>query len=221
MDTNFTINPHQGIWLEDLPPELKLMVASYLPNVRCLRSLALSGPVRRGCAMRYEGELCRQAVRNQYASDTLSDLIMVYECSRVAEQPWKAVWAEAEVRGLLQRYGSGEMKRGRLADCNILIALELDRLSETVEWFVDRVTGEFLENGDREFVADEKEDRSSSVTATERSRITRAVCRFEWYCWLFGNQEARPFDRDFAAQREVLWDRFAPWENEELGCVHD
>ncbi|KAJ9646962.1 hypothetical protein H2204_000654 [Knufia peltigerae] len=59
-------------------------------------------------------------------------------------------------------------------------------------------------------------------TPTEIRRIQRTLYRFEIYCNLFRARKKPPaaaFDVD--EHRTVFFSKFSPWENEQLGCIHD
>ena len=49
-------------------------------------------------------------------------------------------------------------------------------------------------------------------------RIERSFYTFEIYCSLFGKSRSRLSLND---QLDLFFNRFAPWENEQLACVHD
>ncbi|KAJ5554104.1 zinc finger domain protein [Penicillium frequentans] len=57
-----------------------------------------------------------------------------------------------------------------------------------------------------------------SFTPSEIYRIERSFYTLELYCSLFGQSRSR-LSRD--DQIDLFFKRFAPWENEQLACVHD
>jgi len=62
----------------------------------------------------------------------------------------------------------------------------------------------------------------SVITSQEISRIERALYRFEIYCNLFRKSTpTRVQPGAFDAQNQLFFASFAPWENEQLGCIHD
>lgn len=61
---------------------------------------------------------------------------------------------------------------------------------------------------------------TSTVTCQERCRIERALYRFEIYCNLFRNS-SKMQSLSYDMKRKYFFARFAPWENEQLGCIYD
>ncbi|KUJ18950.1 uncharacterized protein LY89DRAFT_582443 [Mollisia scopiformis] len=57
------------------------------------------------------------------------------------------------------------------------------------------------------------------ATSSEVARIQRAFYRFELYCNLFRDYENPPLS--LAEQKEFFFNKFAPWENEQLTCIHN
>ncbi|KND93678.1 hypothetical protein TOPH_01416 [Tolypocladium ophioglossoides CBS 100239] len=63
-------------------------------------------------------------------------------------------------------------------------------------------------------------NRSKSIARQEICRIERALYRFEIYCNLF--RESRKAQSSvYGEQKRLFFANFAPWENEQLGCIHD
>lgn len=62
----------------------------------------------------------------------------------------------------------------------------------------------------------------TSPSPSERHRIEGTFYRFELYCNLFRQERSR-VDNYFESeeQRDIFFERFSPWENEQLACVHD
>ncbi len=54
----------------------------------------------------------------------------------------------------------------------------------------------------------------------ELARIKRALYRFEIFCGLFPPPSGRP-DLGFREAQASFFSQFAPWENEQLACVHE
>lgn len=59
------------------------------------------------------------------------------------------------------------------------------------------------------------------VTRQEACRIHRALYRFEIYRNLFCQSPAKVQSSVYGEQNELFFSHFAPWENEQLGCIHD
>lgn len=57
------------------------------------------------------------------------------------------------------------------------------------------------------------------LSCSERNRLSRNLYRFQIYCHLFGDRESPPLS--VVNQRDKYFAHFAPWENEQLACIHD
>ena len=60
----------------------------------------------------------------------------------------------------------------------------------------------------------------SIATCQEMCRIERALYRFEIYCNCF-RESPKTQSSVYGEQKRLFFAHFAPWENEQLGCIHD
>ena len=69
--------------------------------------------------------------------------------------------------------------------------------------------------------------RSRAASPPEGARIARTLYRFETFRRLFGcfceNEEHRVdvIDEELLRYTPIFFSKFAPWENAQLGCIHD
>ena len=61
----------------------------------------------------------------------------------------------------------------------------------------------------------------SIATRQEICRIERALYRFEIYCNIFRESPKAQYSSVYGEQKRLFFSNFAPWENEQLGCIHD
>lgn len=65
--------------------------------------------------------------------------------------------------------------------------------------------------------------RVGHLTRTERTRLLRALYRFQTYCYLFGmgpRGDTKPFDAPNIDRLAGFFGRFPPWEIEEIDCIY-
>ncbi|KAJ5704060.1 hypothetical protein N7493_011198 [Penicillium malachiteum] len=105
--------------------------------------------------------------------------------------------------------------REHLAQITLREALQITDLYETVSSFATKYSARALS-----LIRNDEllQDSISSFTSSEISRIERTFYIFEIYCTLFGQSQPR---LSFNEQSALFFKRFAPWENEQLVCVHE
>lgn len=92
-------------------------------------------------------------------------------------------------------------------------ALRLERLHVSVDWFANKFATEAL-------AKDPLSRSHAPVIPQEKARFQRALYRFEIYCNLF-REVKRVQSLVCPEQKTVFFSNFAPWEIEQIGCVHD
>jgi len=199
--------------IERLPSEIKLLIFSFLQDASGLRALTLSGPALHAFVLAHEQELSSQTVWNMLLPHTVRDFALAETCSRAAYDTWSTAWSEEDVRDVLHDYRTGRHAETWLRNISsIKTALRAARLHDTMTYFIDSFVRETLPA---------RSATDSPRPERQISRIYCALCRFEWYCWFFGNRENRPYRNDSGAMREVVWSKLAPWEHEQLVHVHE
>lgn len=103
----------------------------------------------------------------------------------------------------------------QLAQITLREALHVMDLHKTIQRLATKYSAQALA-----LLQDEELLKSSmlSFTPSEIYRIERSFFTLEIYCSLFGQSRSRLSLND---QIDLFFERFAPWENEQLACVHD
>jgi hypothetical protein len=93
-------------------------------------------------------------------------------------------------------------------------ALSISKLYSHVHYFATDFTCKCLG-----IQALERGVQQSLPSPLEIARIERTLYRFEMYCNIFKDFRHPMLSMD--EQREILFSRFSPCENEQLACIHD
>ncbi|KAI3323322.1 hypothetical protein HD806DRAFT_544087 [Xylariaceae sp. AK1471] len=203
----------------ELPVELVRSVLSALPDITSLKTAVLSCPLFYYTFLEAETTITMQVLLNEIGISVLPEAIAAYESSRVRSVVSDPICPEAIVDFLNQNF-SQRLTPPRC--CSLQKALQLERLHLCVDGFAQKFASAAL--------AEHPIDRSESLaTYEETCRIERALYRFEIYCNLFSKpRKVRPYpwwelpeEPDPIEQKKLFFDKFAPWENEQLGCIHD
>lgn len=99
-------------------------------------------------------------------------------------------------------------------------ALGIARLCDAVNYFASDCAEEGLRIGHQRYSLQmSQEPRPSRL---ETLRVQRAFCRLELYTCLFTRSDP-PSTGEIADEqkRSIFWDKYAPWENEQVACVLD
>lgn len=196
--------------IEGLSVELVRMILSALPDVKSLQTAVSSCPLFSHAFLEAETAITAQVLLNQIDSSVLPEAIAVFESSRLRPHN-----TEDENRhAILDFVAQNLHQRPTLPrPLSLQNALCLGRLHFYVDWFA----GQFA------MTASAKRPLTGSkfiASPQEGHRIERALYRFEIYCNLF-----REFKKlqsvALEEQRPMFFAHFAPWENEQLGCIHD
>ncbi|KAJ5618729.1 zinc finger domain protein [Penicillium herquei] len=102
-----------------------------------------------------------------------------------------------------------------LAHITLREALHLIQLHDTVQRFARKYAAQAIEMLENEGIYHAS---TYSFTSSENYRIERSFYVFEVCCSLFW-QSKNPLPWD--DQLDKFFKRFAPWENEQLACIHD
>ncbi|KAJ6024278.1 hypothetical protein N7540_005075 [Penicillium herquei] len=102
-----------------------------------------------------------------------------------------------------------------LAHITLCEALHVMQLHNTVQRFARKYATQVIELLENEGLF---HTSACSLTPSENYRMERSFYIFEVYCTLFGRSRT-PLPLDY--QLDAFFKRFAPWENEQLACVHD
>lgn len=196
--------------IEGLPVELLQMVLSALSDVASLHAAVSSCPRFRLIFLEVEATITAQVLSRQIDGSILPEATAAFESSCFPTYG-REIQNREGVRDFVARN-----LRHRLAlprSWSLRSALRLGRLHSCVAWFANKLA----------LAAFSRETLSRSeplVSPQERSRIECALFRFEIYCNLF-RESQDPYSDLRREQKLLFFSKFAPWENEQLGCVHD
>lgn len=191
---------------ETLPLEAKQAVMRALPDVESLKWLVLS------CSSLYhafrdaESWITTRVLLNEVDLDVLPETVVVLESTR------NRSWTRQGIIDFTSQHLTRRMpppKSWTLAD-----ALSISKLHSHVHYFATDFACKCLG-----IQAQERGVQQSSPSQLEIARFERTLYRFEMYCNLFG--DFRNPILSVNEQREILFSRFSPCENEQLACIHD
>ena len=197
--------------LEQLPLELIQLILTELPDVSNLKSAALTGPCLYYAFMGAEVLITKEVLLRQIHTDLLHDALAEISSRR---DTWTA--EEAEVF-LAQYFSRSQQPFHPSLQWKLSQALPLCRLYSLIELFTVDLTTPVLAGNP---VSKDPESGPSPrpLSQTEKNRIIRNFYRFQIYCNIF-RDESPPIS--VYRQRKSYFAHFAPWENEQLACIHD
>ena len=197
--------------LQDLPWELIQHILSLLPDAKSLHSASVSCRLLRDSFRSHEHSICSDIANNVFDHECLHEVFATYSSARTAAKNWSL----SKTRRFIDWYVSPKNQSFAPKFLRLKMLHSMDRLHLCIQNLVDDFSQSAISDKNRE--ADR--ETSPTITATERRRFIRAFYRFEIYCNIFGSRIKKPFRLEELAH--VLFNRFAPWETEQLACVHD
>ena len=195
--------------LEALPNELKHLVFAALPDVHSLVCAALTGFALYHALRTDERELSSCVLLRQIKPEIFNDAIATWESKLLGRKIWTAPRIEVFFKEYSNRVATF------LQTCDLSKALSLAQFHLKVQYFAKDLAERALQ------VATERslpQEQVLPVNQNEMIRIERTFYRFEIYCNLFGDSKSRHI-LPGPEQRKAFWNRFSPWENEQLACV--
>ncbi|KAH0592215.1 hypothetical protein MHUMG1_10071 [Metarhizium humberi] len=197
--------------IERLSVELLQMVLLELPDVSSLRAAALSCPLLYEVFLHAETTITTQVLLKQIDDSVLPEAELVFLSSSLHHGP------EPEYQHSLVDFITQNLRQRPTppSSWSLQKALQLERL----HLCVSELTQKFVHTTLTTYPMTQSE---CTATRLERCRIERAFYRFEIYCSLF-----RMLPEIYAElpthieQKRLFFACFAPWENEQLGCIHD
>lgn len=198
---NSTLSQSYTTAFTSLPPEIKQAIFCSLPDVASLKSLVLSHSSFYHVYLDAESLILGEILRRQIGSDMITLATVLSKSYNLRP------WSKAGVLEFLSRLLEHEAP----ISWTLPQALFISQLHGHVEFFVAG------------FAAAKLADKTQKdLSRNEKFRITRSLYLFELYCNLFRARKSAKADRFSAEeQRGLFFTRFAPWENEQLGCIHD
>ena len=196
--------------IKSLPVELIQLILGALPDAVTLRALVLSHSSFYRAFITGKDFITFKVLLNQIVPNLLPDAVAVLESSRFRS------WNRKLIQEFLADYHQGRLSPSRT--WTISDAVPVSMLHDDICFFMtDFVTVALAANP----VTGVPDVSPSPLTSREKFRISQAFYRFELYCNLF--RERCWKDNRFGPeeQREIFFDHYSPWENEQLACVHD
>ena len=206
--------------LTSLSPELKCNIFTNLPDVTSVRSLALVSSSFYYTFLDAQYLILPQVLQNEISTDLLHGAVAAYKASKIP------VWTKPAVHDFLGEYFRNFVTH-KVKKWNLSEALHMSKIHRCVEFFAAKFASVALSKNPT------TRDSNATPSCTEMIRIKRILYRFELYCNLFRkpgfdrmvrgerNCLIQPSPFRTHEQRNIFFNMFAPWENEQLGCIHD
>lgn len=201
-------------------PELKCVIFTSLPDVTSARSLALTSSSFYHTFLDAQSIVLTQVLQNEISTDLLHGAFAAYKASKIP------VWSKQAIQVFLIEYFGSSVPH-KFQKWNLSEALHMSRVHGCVEFFAAEFASFALSKNST------TRGSNAAPSFTELIRIKRILYRFELYCNLFRKPshdrmirdkrncliQPSPFGKQ--EQRHIFFDMFSPWENEQLGCIHD
>ena len=206
--------------LTSLAPELKCAIFTNLPDVISAKSLALASSSFYYTFLDSQPVILTQVLENEISTDLLHGAFTAHQASKIP------VWSKQAVQDLLNGYFRDFVPH-KFQKWNLSEALQMSRVHSCVEFFAAEFASSALSKNST------ARGSNAAPSFTEMIRIKRILYRFELYCNLFRapshdrmirgerNCLIQPSPFEVKEQRAIFFDRFTPWENEQMGCIHD
>lgn len=214
----FTNSGEPKARLDRLPVELVQEILAALPDVESLVSAVLTGPCLYLSFLGAECYITKEVLLRQIDPDLLHDAVAELSSRRTP-------WTEQETGDFLAQYFARDKRPFHsLLKWKLSQALPLIRLHHVIDFFLNDLTSPILA-GNPMSKKPVKPCSTLPLSCSEKNRITLNFYRFQIYCNLFrgrwGNKN--PIDPPIHSidQKEKYFQHFAPWENEQLCCIHD
>ncbi|KAI1109804.1 hypothetical protein F5Y14DRAFT_390502 [Nemania sp. NC0429] len=197
--------------INGLPAELLQMILEALPDVLSLHNAVLSCSLFYHTFSHVQSTVTTRVLLNQVNLDVLPEAIMAAES--ILLRPHDS--DPTSYRTIMKFVVENLQKRpSPPRSWTLQKALRVSRLHS----YVDVLTNNFI----AATLTTHPLSRSDHhpVTYQETCRVKRALYRFEVYCNLF-REESDVESPIYNEQKSLFFAHFAPYENEQLGCIHD
>ena len=208
------------VQLTALPPELKYTIFINLPDVASAKSLALVSSSFYYTFLDAQSLILRHILQNEITPDLLQGAFAAYKASKI---PW---WTKQTVLDFLDEYFGGFLLHTN-HKWNLSEALYMSKIHTCADFFATEFASYAL------YKNPTLRGSNAAPSSTEMIRTKRILYRFELFCNLFrkpSHDRMRRGERNCLIQpipfedeelRDIFFDKFSPWENEQLGCIHD
>ena len=211
-----------GSTLESLPVEILQEILSQLDDVLSLRSAVLTGPCLYHIHKDADESITTQVLLQHLNLDLICEAIAAQEAASHGKSPWsKPYTLEFLERHYtpLHPFPHPRTSRWKLSE-----AIPMARLYNHIHHFAQGMISKALA---KHPVSHAPEPTPTPPSSIEINRFERNLYRFETYRHIFGDPRTLPLktrEEQNAVCREqnaLYWNRFSPWENEQLACVYD
>lgn len=194
--------------LDSLPLEIIQIIFSHIPNIPTLEAFKVTSTCIYNVYLTFKGTIKWDVILNEINADVLPDALLVQDSAEFT------IESHDDQSEFCERYKCLRSDTDLCEHWTRSDWIELAKIYEPVQYFTDAYIASLTENQ----IAEELE--TSTFRTSERSRISRALCRFQVYCNLFGAEEIlqRP---DEEIRRDMFFRKFAPWENEQFACIYE
>ncbi|KAI8628491.1 hypothetical protein F5Y19DRAFT_486154 [Xylariaceae sp. FL1651] len=221
--------------LERLPTEVKLLIVGEMLAALSAINLALSGPDYYAVVMQHEAEIAEKIVISRIGSDLMPLAATFYNYSNFKHSLFQ-VPEDFDYEGALDNYFDQYLSSDSLHSwpaqsqiTKLSIANDYCETHAVIEGYTEKLASKALANA-WEFYGIETvvEATTKHLTHTEMIRFNKALYIIEIASPLFPripNEDDLPFGfspvfaRDVVACVMRLWQRFAPWELQQVRCV--
>ena len=208
--------------LTSLPSELRFQIFICLPDVSSAKALALTSSSFFQTFLDSQQLILTQVLQNEMDTEVLRDYLTALSASQIQ------VWNKNAIHKILDAY-FGETISHISHDWKLSEALAISNLNECVDFLATEFASSAL------FRNPSTRGANARPSSSEMRRIKLALHRYELYCNLFRHPTHNRMVRDklnrnrlvrpqlFGAheQRKVFFEKFSPWENEQLGCIYE
>lgn len=190
--------------LETLPVETRQAILGELADVRSLRRAAIACPALYEAFISAQYSLTSKVLSRHLPQDILPEASAALQSASISP------WPRSETQEFVARHF---YTRNVLhAKWTLKEALSVMKLYDHISYFANTLAKEAL-------ASEELKGACEPASRTELARIERALYRFQIYCNLFPGLKRPLFDAAF--QKALYFNKFSPWENEQLAAVHD
>ncbi|KAF7196796.1 hypothetical protein HII31_01714 [Pseudocercospora fuligena] len=209
-----------GMGLAQLPQELLLRVIEEIDNMSSLTALTLTCHAVHNTILQHERLVCERVLLNHIRGPDWKDL--VFACTILREEPREG-WTPTEQQRLVQDHQNLSDEQA-VADMTLDKAVSIATLFDAIDYFSSGCAAKALAIAHERYCPDASEE--PVPTEPEILRNRRAFLHFELYCSLFSRLDNWPrADQDNDAVdnhiRSIFWDKYSPWEMEQVACVYD
>ncbi|KAI8948488.1 hypothetical protein F4801DRAFT_556711 [Xylaria longipes] len=196
--------------IKELPVELLRMILGVLPDVPSLHAAVLSCSMFYRAFLEAETSITTQVLLNQIDVDVVAEATIASKSALLRPHDPDPKSREAILDFVAQNL---QQRPAPPTAWSLQKALHLGRL----HFHVDALAKKFVATTLSRHPLNQS---SHLVTDQEICRIERALYRFEIYCNLF-REVSDVGSPIYDEQGSLYFAHFAPYENEQLGCIHD